>query len=143
MGQPTSWLGANNSHRRLFGVFRSAVHYMKFSVCFMQTLFLYKGGRYMLQIVLKAQYNSWQKLTNILKYIYLWMKKAVKRKVCYRKYYREPVALLGTLCVMYEKVTRCWERAYGMWQKMVLEPYTLNIILYLFYAVGVNKMMVQ
>lgn len=34
------------------------VHYMKFSVCFMQTLFLYKGGRYMLQIVLKAQYNS-------------------------------------------------------------------------------------
>ncbi len=28
------------------------------------------------------------------------MKKAVKRKVCYRKYYREPVALLDTLCVM-------------------------------------------
>ena len=35
------------------------------------------------------------------------MKKAVKRKVCYRKYYREPVALLGTLCVMYEGATRC------------------------------------
>ena len=51
MGQPTSWLGANNSHRKSFGAFRSAVHYMKFCVCCTADAFsIYKGRRYMLQV---------------------------------------------------------------------------------------------
>ena len=33
--------GANNSHRKLFGVFRSAVHYMKACVCYTADAFFY------------------------------------------------------------------------------------------------------